>query len=203
MPYFVAVYQEVSAEHLQTVLSTMRGDFATSRLAHPGRRTTRVFQRLNYPTHLLAIGEWDSQADYERLRQTEAYQQVTTQADPPATIESLTRLRHFARLAIAPSIFGCVRITTPTEHAESMEAFILDELRLGVEGSPGLVVHEVYRVGVERGRLLVVHGWRSLEDLERFRAGDRKRYDARLAELGAMTDRLTGVVAVQFSRLEA
>ena len=203
MPFFVAVYQEVTAEALDEVLATMRGDFATSRRMHPGRRATRVFQRLNYPTHLLALGEWDSQADYERLRQTEAYQQVTERADPPATIEYLTRLRHFARLTLPPSIVGCVTIAAPRENAEALEAFILDEVRLGVEGSLGLAAHEVYRVGDEGGRLLVVHGWRSIEDLERFRAGDRRRYEARLRELGAATDRLTGVVAVQYSRLEA
>ena len=35
MPFFVAVYQEVSAEGLDEVLATMRGDFATSRRMHP------------------------------------------------------------------------------------------------------------------------------------------------------------------------
>jgi hypothetical protein len=61
---------------------------------------------------------------------------------------------------------------------------------------------EVYRVGEDGGRLLVVHGWQSIEDLERFRAGDRPRYEARLREPGATIDRLTGAVAVQYSRLE-
>jgi len=202
VPFFVAVYQEVSSDRLDEILATMRGDFATSRRMHPGRRTTRVFQRLNYPTHLLALGEWDSQADYERLRRTEAYQRVTERADPPASIEYLTRLRHFARLAVPPAIVGCVTIAAPPERAAAVEAFILDDVRHVVEGAPGLAAHEAYRVGEEGGRLLVVHGWRSIEDLERFRAGEPERYEARLRELGASTDRLTGVVAEQYSRLE-
>jgi quinol monooxygenase YgiN len=203
VPFFVAVYQEVSADRLEEVLATMRGDFATSRRMHPGRRSTRVFQRLNYPTHLLALGEWDSRADYDRLRQTDAYQQVTERAEPPASIEYLTRLRHFARLAVPPAIVGCVTITAPRENAGALEAFVLDEARHVVEGAPGLVAHEVYRVGENGGRLLAVHGWRSIEDLERFRAGERQGLERRLGELGASTDRLTGVVAVQYSRLDS
>jgi quinol monooxygenase YgiN len=202
VPFFVAVHQQVPAERLDEVLATMRGDFATSRRLHPGRRGTRVFQRLNQPTRLLAIGEWDSQADYEQLWRTPAYQAVTVHADPPARIEYLTRLRLFARMSMPPAVVGSVEITAPPECGAALEAFILGEVSQGVARANGVVSHEVYRVGQDGGRLLVVHSWRSLEDLERFRAGDRKLYNATFESLGAITERLTAVVAMQFSRLE-
>jgi quinol monooxygenase YgiN len=201
--FFVAVHQQVRPEHLDEVLVTMRGDFATSQRLHPGRRSTRVFQRLNYPTHLLAVGEWDSQDAYEMLKRTPHYRAVTVEADPPARIEYLKRIRIFARMAARPAIAGCVMLAVSSEHADTLERFLLDEVRWGVESAPGLISHEVYRVCQEPGRLLVVHSWRSLDDLESFRSTDRKRYDATLAELGVSTERLTGIVAAQFSRLDS
>jgi quinol monooxygenase YgiN len=202
VPFFVAVQQEVQSERLDEMLATIRGDFATSQRSHPGRRTTRVFQRLSYPTHLLAIGEWDSQADYERLRQTETYQQATVRANPPASIAYLKRLRYFARLSASPTVVASVKVTAPRHHAESLESFMLELVPHEVESAAGLTSNEVYRIGDEPGRLLIVHSWRSIEDLERFRTRDRRGYVARLQELEAVSDRMTGVVAAQFSRLE-
>lgn len=202
MPFFVAAFQDVHPDRLEETLTTIRGDLATSRRQHPGRRDTRVFQRINYPTHLLEIAEWDSLADYEQLRRTPRYQEMIARADPPARIEHLNRLRLFARMSVTAAVAGCVTMNVPPENAQALEAFILDDMRPGVEASVGLVTHEVYRMGAEVGRLLVVHSWRSIEDLERFRAGDRKRYDATLASLGVTAERLTNVVAAELSALD-
>ena len=202
MPFFVAVHQEVQPERLDDMLATIRGDFATSRRTHPGRRTTRVFQRINYPTHLLAIGEWDTQADYERLRESDAYQLSTVRADPPATIDYLKRLRYFARMSVAPTVVASITVSAPRRHAEALESFMLGLVPRGVETASGLVANEVYRIGEQPGRLLVVHSWRAIEDLERFRARDRSAYVAGLQALDAAFVRMTGVMAVQFSRLE-
>jgi heme-degrading monooxygenase HmoA len=203
VPFFVAVFREVPAVRLDEVLATIRGDFAASRRLYPGRRGMRLFQRLNYPTHLLEIAEWDSLAEYEQLRRTARYQAATVQADPPARIEYLTRLRLFARMSAPAALVGCVILTVPREHADALEAYILNDVRRGVERAAGLVTHEVYRMGPTSGRLLVVHSWRTMEDLERFRAGDRPRYEETLRKLKVTTERLTNVVAAELSRLDA
>src|SRR5215211_2573076 len=119
MPFFVAVDQKFSARTLDRTLSTIQVDFATSRAVHPGRRQTRVFQRLNQPNHLLTIGEWEHQADYERLHQSPRYRELVVCADPPARIDPLTRLRYFARMSTRPSIVACVTMTAPEHAAES------------------------------------------------------------------------------------
>ncbi|MGE3911383.1 MAG: antibiotic biosynthesis monooxygenase [Chloroflexota bacterium] len=200
MTFFVAVLQEVKPELLDRVLATMRGDFATSRRRHPGRRSSRIFQRLNQPNVLIALAEWDTQADYEALRRTPAYQQITLNADPPARIEHLTRLRSFIRMVTSPAVVGCAALTTPAEHAADLEAYMLGDVRHGVEAAPGLVGHEIFRVGNQPGHLLVVHGWRSIEDLERFRRTDGLTFEGRLSALRVVTERFTGVVAAQYSR---
>ena len=203
MPFFVAVFREVPADRLDEVLAAIRGDFAASRRLHPGRRGTRLFQRLNYPTHLLEIAEWDSLAEFEQLRRTARYQAATVQADPPARIEYLTRLRLFARMSVPAAVVGCVILTSPRVHADALEGFILNDERQGVEAAAGLVTHEVYRMGPTSERLLVVHSWRTMDDLERFRASDRRQYDLTLNQLGVTTERLTNVVAAELSRLDA
>jgi quinol monooxygenase YgiN len=105
-------------------------------------------------------------------------------------------------MSVPPAIVGCVTIAAPPEHAEALEALILNDVHFSVEATPGLLAHEVYRVGGQVGRLLVIHGWRSLEALESFRAGARTSYAPRLRELNVSAERLTGIVAVQLSRFE-
>lgn len=200
MPFFVAVYQDVRPELLDDALATMRGDFATSYRAHPGRRSSRIFQGLERPTSLIAIAEWDSERDFDRLRLTPEYQRVTVQADPPARIESLTRLRSFARMSRQPAYIACIRFVAPPEHAEALESVILTDIRYDVEASDGLVSHDVFRVGMQPGQLLIVHGWTSLDALEQFRTLTRPRHRELIEGLGVATDRFTGTIAVQYTR---
>jgi quinol monooxygenase YgiN len=202
MPFFVAVDQEIPPHALDRTLTTIQADFATSRAIHPGRRHTRVFQRLNLPTHLLTIGEWEHAADYERLRQTARYRELVVAAEPPARIEPLTRLRYFARMSMRPSIVACVMMDAPEGAADALRSYVLAETHQRIERSPGLLAHEVFQVGEEPGALLGVHSWRSLRDLERFRAEDGPGYGAALAELGVTITRFTGLIAAQFSRFE-
>lgn len=203
MPFFVAVYQEVQPELLDQVLATMRGDFATSYRLHPGRRSSRIFLQLDRPTSMIAIAEWDSERDYERLRQTTGYQQVTEQADPPARIEPLTRLRSFARMSQQPAYVACIRFRAPLPQAQALETVILSDVRYDVESSEGLVGHEVFRVGQMPAELLIVHSWTSLDALEQFRIRTRPRHRVLIEGLGTVTERFTGTIAAQYSRQEA
>jgi quinol monooxygenase YgiN len=202
MPFFVAVDQEHSPRSLNRALATIQADFATSRALHPGRRHTRVFQRLDRPSHLLTIGEWEHQADFERLRRTPRYQEVVFRADPPGRIEILTRLRFFARMSTRPTIVACVMMSVPEHAADAVRAYLLREAHQQILQAPGLLSHEVYQLGGRPASLLAVHGWRALADLERFRAEDGPGFGAALAELGVTVTRFTGAVAAQFSRLE-
>jgi len=202
MPFFVAVDQEFSPRALDRTLTTIQADFASSRAFHPGRRHTRVFQRLNQPNRLLTIGEWEHQADYERLRQSPRYRELVVCADPPATIETLTRLRYFARMSTQPSVVACIQMSAPAHAAEALRAYILRETLGQIVQAPGLLAHEVYQVGATPGTLLVVHGWRTLDDLERFVAEDTGAYNLVFAELGVELTRFTGAIAAQFSRLD-
>jgi quinol monooxygenase YgiN len=201
LPFFVAVYQDVQPELLETTLATMRGDFATSHRTHPGRRGSRIFQGLEQPTSLIAVAEWDSERDFEKLRCTPEYQRLTVQADPPARIEALTRLRSFARMSRPPSYIACIRFVAPEGRGEALESVILDDIRYDVEASEGLVSHDVFRVGKQPGQLLIVHGWTSLDALEQFRRRTRPRHRLLIEGLFVATDRFTGTIAAEYTRL--
>ena len=67
----------------------------------------------------------------------------------------------------------------------------------------GLVLRAVYRVVGGSGRLLVLHGWRSLELLERFLSGPAISTTATLAQLGATMDQFAGRIAAEYSWLES
>jgi quinol monooxygenase YgiN len=200
MSFFVAVFQEVQPEMLDRILATMRGDFAQSHRTHPGRRSSRIFQGLGRPELLIAVAEWDSRAAYDRLWQSPTYQELTVQADPPATIEVLTRLRSFTRMSALPAYVACIRFTASPGQADALERMILSDIRRDVEASEGLVSHDVFRVGERAGQLLIVHGWASLEGLEQFRARTRPHHRALLHGLHSSVERFTGTVAAQYAR---
>jgi quinol monooxygenase YgiN len=202
LPFFVAVFQEVRPDLLEQSLAMMRGDFATSYRLHPGRRSSRIFQSLETPTSLIAVAEWDSESDFDRLRQTPSYRQVTDHADPPARIEYLTRLRSFARMSRAAAYVACIRFVAPPAEAEALESVILTDVRYDVEASEGLVSHDVFRVGKQPGQMVIVHGWTSLDALDDFRVRTRPRHRDLIEGLGVITDRFTGTIAAHYSRQE-
>jgi hypothetical protein len=202
VPFFVMVRHQVQVDRLDHVLTSMRTDFATSGRRHPGRRGTRVFQRLDSPTDLLAMGVWDVQDDYERLRNTRDYVANTVGATPPASIDYLKRLRMFARMSTTPAIYGCVTMEAPPSQGADLERHLLIDVSPPIEAATGLLLREVYRIGDEPGRALVVHGWRAPHEMEGFRFGESKRHDVWLEERRISISTFTGVMAAQFSRLE-
>ena len=200
MPFFVAVYQEVRSELLDEALVEMRRNFAESHRQYPGRRSSRIFQGLENPQMLIAVAEWDTERDFDQLRQSPNYQIATEQADPPARIESLTRLRSFVRMSRQPAYVACIRIAAQPGQADALEAVILGEVRRDVEASDGLISHDVFRVGKQPGQMVIVHGWTALDALDQFRQRTRPHHRELIEPLAIATDRFTGTIAVQYTR---
>ena len=204
MPFFVAIYQQAWPEHLSRLLTAIKSNFAASRTAAPGRQTARVFQRLNEPTTLLSVGEWDSQASYEAHQTSSAFRQTVSETGPPPTVEYLQRLHLFERMNERAVVFACVTILAPVDHLSAVEEFLRGPAQLNMIATPGIVSRELYRGSTDRPtvRLLVVHGWRSISDLERFRRADAPQFEGALRGWGATVERFTGEIAAEFSRLE-
>lgn len=200
MPFFVVISQQVDPDNVEQMLAKMRDDLAVSHILHPGRRNARIFQQLDRPNHLMALTEWDSRAAYEQLWRSPGYQALTVNADPPARIEQVTRLRSFMRMSAQPSFVGCVRFTAPDAHADALERLVLDVLRYDNEASEGLLSHDVFRIGAVPGRILLVHSWRSINGLEQFRVKHRQRHDALLNALQVSAERFTGSIAALYTR---
>lgn len=204
MPFYVAIYQQAWPEQLPQLLAAIKSSFAASRTATPGRQTARVFQRLNEPTTLLSVGEWDSQAAYEAHRSSPAFEQTMAVSGPPPDIEYLQRLHLFERMNERAVVVACVTILAPRESLAQIEEFLRGPAQLNMVATPGIVSRELYRgqAGQPVVRLLVVHGWRSLTDLERFRRADAPHFEGTLRSWGATVERFTGEIAAEYSRLE-
>ena len=198
MPFFVATYQEAWPNHVQQLLATIRGSFA-ARSSHPGRRNARVFQRLNEPTQLLAITEWESQAAHESLRQSPEFVQMTTACGPAPTFEYLERLHLFHRMNQRTAVVACTTVEAPDEVLPEVEAFLRGPAQRELVSTTSVVTRELYR-SIETGRrFLAVTSWRSIADLERFRANTAQRMEQELTATGATLARFTGEIAVEYS----
>ena len=205
MPFFVAIRQEAWPEQLPGLLAAIRKNFASSATNAPARHSARVFQRLNEPTSLLSIGEWTSQADYELHRWSADFQRAVESAGPRATVHYLDRLHHFERMNERAGVVACATITLPRDRLTEAEAFLLGPTRRNMVASPALVSRELYRFQEEvdgQRRLLVVHSWRSLQDLEHFRSADALQFEQRLREFGGSVERFTGQIAVEYVRAQ-
>jgi heme-degrading monooxygenase HmoA len=199
MPFFVAIHQEAWPERLESLLATIRGNLAASRILHPGRQGTRLFQRIGQPTHLLSISEWDAEEHFERFRHSAVFVETNAVSGPSLRIEPLERLRLLQRMDRRAVVVACATVTAPPERAAEVEAVLLSEEHRAVERADGLIFREVFRSRAVVGHLLLVHGWASLAHLDRFRASESLRGEAALLQLGATTERFTGEIAAEYS----
>jgi quinol monooxygenase YgiN len=202
--FYVAIYRQARPDRVQQLLSAIRRSFAASRTAAPGRQAARVFQRLNEPTTLLSLADWDSQAAFEEYRASPAFDETTVDIGPPPTLEYLRRLYLFERMNERAGIVACATITVPFEYEADLYDYLTGPAQREAVQRPSLVSREVYRrVHSEqpRSRFLVVHSWRSLTDLEQFRAVNASQLEENLNRWEATVARFTGAIAVQFSRV--
>src|SRR3954447_15768474 len=95
--YFVAIFQEAWPDHLEDLLGTIRHSLASAPSLHPGRRTTRMFQRFGQPTQLLSISEWSDEHAFEQFKQWSVFVETNSVSGPPPRIEPLVPLRRFER----------------------------------------------------------------------------------------------------------
>ena len=198
VPFFVATYQEAWPNHVHQLLAAIRGSFA-ARAVQPGRRNTRVFQRLNEQTRLLAIAEWESQAAYEALQQSQQPEQVGPTCGPPPTIEYLERLHLFHRMKQRAAVVACTTVEAPPERFVEVEAFLRGPAQREVVATASVVTRELYRSMETGRRLLAVTSWSAIADLEQFRATSAQRLEHELTALGATLSRFTGEIAAEYS----
>jgi quinol monooxygenase YgiN len=203
MPFYVAVHHQALPGRLEQLLTTIKADLAASPTSQPGRRFTRVFEQLHEPARLLSIEEWLSQGDYERHAQSPAYVEAIRACGAPPRAEALERLQMYRHMSRPPSALACATLTTPLDRAAGVESFICDEERREALVATGLVLRAIYRVIDSPGRLLVLHGWRSREDLDRYLASTARATVATLAARGVSIEQFTGQMAAQFSWLES
>jgi quinol monooxygenase YgiN len=203
MPFFVAVHHDLDPGRLDERIAAVRSDFARSPLAFPGRRFARVFAHLHEPTRLLGIEEWRNRDEFERHQASPSYLETLSASGPSPRSEALERLQYYRHLPHRPAALACTGIVVRPEWAGDVESFICDDQRRDVLITAGLVLRAVYRVAGSSGHLLVLHGWRSLEHLERYLGTLAVSLSATLAEYDATLDQFAGRVVAEYSWLDA
>jgi quinol monooxygenase YgiN len=203
MPFFVAVHHQVHPGRREQRVETVRTDFAASPVSHPGRRFARLFEHLTDRTRLLAMEEWQSPADFERHQRSPGYVEAIEASGLAPTFDVLERVQHYRHMPHSPSALACTAISMAPDRATEVEELICDEERRDALVAGGLVPRAVYRVVGSAGRLLVLHGWRSIDHLERYLGGSAVATAATLAARGATLDQFAGRMAAEYSWLEA
>jgi heme-degrading monooxygenase HmoA len=197
--HFVAIHQEAWPDRLGDLLGMIRHCLASAPMLHPGRRTTRLFQRLERPTQLVSVSEWSDEPAFERFRRWPVFARAISVCGPPPRIEPLVPLRRFERMEQRSALASCVTITASPECEAVVREYLLREAHRHVTSQHGLVSRELYQSREIPGRFLVVRSWTSLADLERFRATEAPAlYDAH-RRLGTTVERFTGALAAEFS----
>ncbi|MFN8634166.1 MAG: antibiotic biosynthesis monooxygenase [Chloroflexota bacterium] len=202
MPCFVAIHHQARPNRLDDLLAALRNDFATSPTQQPGRKFARLFQHVRDPQRLLSMEEWQSQEEMERHAQFPSYANAVSEAGLPPRTELLERLQHYRHMPHRPTALACTTLDTPMQRAADVESFICDDERRDALVAAGLVIRAVYRVIGSPGRLLVLHGWRAMDDLERYFGTSARGLAEMLADTGASIDQFAGQVAAEFSWLE-
>jgi quinol monooxygenase YgiN len=201
MPYFVAVQYQARPDRLDDLLALIRRDLAVSTAAYPGRRFARVFRQDGDRSRLLGIEEWQQERDFQRHAKTPAYAEALTGCSEPPTVSTLERLQHYRHMPHQPTTLSCAILMAPPDRAEEVKRFICDEQSRDALVADGLVIRAVYRLNGETGRLLVLHGWRTRDDLLAFDAtGERAATDVR-APTGTQFELFTGELVARYSWL--
>jgi quinol monooxygenase YgiN len=177
----------------------IRSDLST---AYPGLKFARVFQHLTEPDDFLAFEEWETQAEYQRAREAPGWLESLAGYGPPPHADRLERLQMYRHLLHRPVALACVSLTTPLDRADAVEELICGDAQREVLVGAGLVIRAVYRVIGEPGRLLVLHGWRSVAHLEQFQQTVAEEILDALAAHGTVIEPFVGALAAEFSWLE-
>jgi heme-degrading monooxygenase HmoA len=197
--YFVAIHQEAWPDRVGELLSAIRHSLASASALHPGRRTTRLFQRLGRPTQLVSVSEWRDEAAFEELRQSAQFVKTNVVCGPPPRIDPLVPLRRFERMEQRIAVASCVSVTASVEQLAAVRAYMLRDADWSIATQTGLISREVYQVRDEPRRFLIVRGWSSMADLERFRRAEAAEHDEVHRRLGSNVERFTGSLAAELS----
>jgi heme-degrading monooxygenase HmoA len=164
---------------------------------HNGGRSLRVFQSVNDPDLVLGLSEWDSRELFFARHHDESGDPIpellTLRATPPEynffhTISSREIWGAHAGAVVCTLIHGTPAIRPA-----------LQEMQAAITSQPGFVSRYTYEDADDPNRFLIVHGWETLDALERARdqASPAQR---RLQELATAVERFAGVTRVERDR---
>jgi quinol monooxygenase YgiN len=202
MPFFVSVHYRAWPGHREALQTAIRNDLSASSATRPGLRFARVFQHLTDSNRFLAFEEWQTEAEYQRVRAAPSYLAALAPFGPPPQADVLERLQMYRHLPHRPDVLDCMRVTISPAGAEAVEDLVCDSAQRDALAGAGLVIRAVYRVVGEPGRLLVLHGWRSLAHLEAYQESVARETATRLTVLGATLDAFVGEVTAEYSWLD-
>jgi quinol monooxygenase YgiN len=163
------------------------------------RRQAWYFQGLDDPELFLYVGEWDSREAFEsyaRERHAPGFEDLFVCWPQYRYCRALG---YYERVMERVGAVGSFLLQTRPEAAP---ALVAELERMGREEvrprAPGLLGYYIYGDLGDPGRLMVVHTWATVENLQRVRAAQAGEWFARLRAQGAQATLFNGVTRAAF-----
>ena len=186
-------------EGVEVALRTVRRGFEEARTVRPRSRRARLFQRLGDPTDLLDIGEWEEPGAVEEYVRSPVFAAVAAMVEVPPRVKYYASLRSLEWFSRPATVAACATITATPATAAAVAAYLGEDSYEAIRATSGICYHELNRAVDDPSHFLIVHGWSTLADLERFRGDVGPRLEAAVTDLGAVVDLFTGVVVAEYS----
>ena len=184
---------EVRPGDAAPAIAAVRAAFVDGR-QRPARQHARLFQRLNSPTELLAVGEWESREAVEQFIASPCYADLVAACGQPPSVRYFARVRWFERVLQPVAVAACAIVAATPATRDAVEAYLRGDAYEEAIRAPGLRCLQLDRALAAPSLSLTGRGWAALDDLERFRREVAPRHEATLAGIGASVDRFTGDV---------
>ncbi|MCC6177627.1 MAG: antibiotic biosynthesis monooxygenase [Chloroflexi bacterium] len=170
-------------------------------LAVPGagvptmRPVAPLFQRLGHPHEFLYVGTWESRAALaEQLRCRRHGETAATIVEDGA----LYVCRELVSTSVPgrrPDAVGAWIVSAPSGRQGRLEAFLRAWTETRLRTRPGFVAFGLYQDAADESRFILAHQWHSMDDLFALWQCEGPALDDRLAELGALGVRFTGMAS--------
>jgi quinol monooxygenase YgiN len=160
-----------------------------------GRRSARLFQRVDDPAWLLCVGEWDSRAAFDAHRPTASMPGTPDQPETLPSCRCYRRLTLFERVLTPIQLARVDVVAGPAESHAARRDLVLAHQRASRYGDPEPVLLATHEAIDAPCGLLIIRGWEvgsAPESPEWTDPGAERALLDRLVATGAAVQRFVG-----------
>ncbi len=153
-----------------------------------------VFQSIEDPAAVMYIDEWNRRGEY-LLRQSAIPARLDAICEAPVERTYYRPLHDYRPVSGSSPVVGASVFQAPPSAVTTTLTYLAEQLAPRIEGLPGCLRRAVYQDLDDPGRVLVITGWRSVEDRREALRGMLQRADTVLVPLGTRIERFNARTA--------